>query len=286
MRPGHASSSPAVSVVVPAFNVAPYVAETLASVLAQTFTDFEAIVINDGSTDDTERAIEPFRSRIVYVEQANRGLGGARNAGVAVARGKYVALLDADDVWMPGYLTTLVGMLEKDPQLDVAFPNAVLFGDPYSEGRLFQDDYPALPPITMRRLLRRECFVFVSAVFRRKLIDEVGLFDETLERAEDLDLWLRAAERGARFGSTAEPLVRYRQRKDSLSHDEVSMLHSLIEIYEKTRARLPAAAPEQPDIEAMLSELHIRIDAERAHLTLGGVRRLLRRLASRFRVVA
>ncbi len=274
----HVEGSPTVSVIVPAFNAAAYIAEALTSVFAQTFADYEVIVVNDGSTDATEQAIEPFQSRIVYLSQANRGLAGARNAGIDAARGRYIALLDADDVWMPEYLKTLVGMLESDPKLDIVFPNAVLFGSPDWEGKLFQAYYPATPPITLGRLLRRECFVFVSAVFRRELVEKVGGFDEALTSAEDLDLWLRAAEHGMRFGSTSEPLVRYRKRRESLSRDESSMLRSLIVVYDKACARFPASAPEQVDFEEMLARGRARIDRLHSHGTMHTVRALIHQM--------
>jgi glycosyltransferase involved in cell wall biosynthesis len=249
------SREPTVSIIIPAYNVAPYIGETLCSVLAQTFTDYEAIVVNDGSTDETELAIEPFRSRIVYLKQENRGLSGARNTGIRSARGRYLALLDGDDIWLPDYLAKLIGMLEADLQLDLVFPNAVLFGAPRWEGQLFQNIYPPSAPITFARLLNRECCVFVSVVFKRALVGEVGMFDESLRSAEDFDLWLRLAQRGCRFGFTTEPLVRYRKRPDSLSSDGLAMFRSLIAVYEKSRASLPDQASERSLIEEKLREL-------------------------------
>ncbi|MGH8106872.1 MAG: glycosyltransferase family 2 protein, partial [Arenimonas sp.] len=106
------SNAPAVSIIIPAYNLAPYIAETLDSVFAQTCRDFEIIVINDGSTDDTEERIAPYRNRIVYIRQENRGVMAARNVGLQAARGRYIALLDGDDLWLPNFLEVLVGMLE------------------------------------------------------------------------------------------------------------------------------------------------------------------------------
>src|ERR1035438_221584 len=94
---------PLVSVIIPAYRAAASIAATLESVLAQTFRDYEIIVVNDGSPDSeaVETALEPYRARIVYLRQQNQGPGGARNTGILTARGKYIALLDADDVWYP-----------------------------------------------------------------------------------------------------------------------------------------------------------------------------------------
>src|SRR5258708_8350475 len=92
---------PAVSVVIPSYKTAEYIRECLESVFRQTFTDFEVLVVNDGSPDtpDLERAIAPFRDRIIYIEQPNAGLAGARNTAIRASRGRYVALLDSDDAW-------------------------------------------------------------------------------------------------------------------------------------------------------------------------------------------
>ncbi|MGH9799036.1 MAG: glycosyltransferase family A protein, partial [Blastocatellia bacterium] len=133
------SNAPAVSIIIPAYNLAPYIAETLDSVFAQTCRDFEIIVINDGSTDDTEERIAPYRNRIVYIRQENRGVMAARNVGLQAARGRYIALLDGDDLWLPNFLEVLVGMLEADPDLSVAYPNARYFGWPKHDGKLHHD---------------------------------------------------------------------------------------------------------------------------------------------------
>src|ERR1044071_9453875 len=102
--------SPLVSVIVPAYDVAEFIAEALDSVLAQTFDDYEIIVINDGSPDtkDLERALAPYLSRIVYIKQENRGVSAARNTGIKAARGSLIAFLDADDTWLPNYLEVQV----------------------------------------------------------------------------------------------------------------------------------------------------------------------------------
>jgi glycosyltransferase involved in cell wall biosynthesis len=134
--------SPTVSVIIPAYNVAPYIGETLDSLLAQTFTDYEVLLTNDGSTDGTEQAVLPYQEqfgeRLIYQLQTNRGIAGARNAGLQRARGRYVALLDGDDIWLPQYLETMVGLLEADSSLDLAFPNAWFWGSPNFSGREFQ----------------------------------------------------------------------------------------------------------------------------------------------------
>ncbi|HVQ37505.1 MAG TPA: glycosyltransferase family 2 protein, partial [Pyrinomonadaceae bacterium] len=100
------SSPPKVSIVMPAYNVSTYIGETLDSVFAQTWTDYEVIVVNDGSPDtvELERALGPYRPRIRYIKQNNLGAGAARNEGLRAAQGEFIAFLDADDLWFPNYL--------------------------------------------------------------------------------------------------------------------------------------------------------------------------------------
>jgi glycosyltransferase involved in cell wall biosynthesis len=253
-------SNPTVSIIIPAYNVAPYIGDTLRSVLAQSFTDYEAIVINDGSTDETEAALEPFRARIVYVRQENRGVSAARNAALRVARGRFIALLDGDDIWLPDYLAHMAARLEADPGIDVLYPNAVFFGSPRWEGQLFMQVYPSREPVTFERLLTRECVVFVSAVCKREAIEAVGGYDETLGECEDFDLWLRMAQHGFRFAFTPEPLVRYRRRGGALSSDEVRMPRSLIKVYEKVLAGSHTTPRERELIAPRIAEMQAQLN--------------------------
>lgn len=226
---------PNVSVIIPAYNVAPFIVETLESLFAQTYQDFEAILINDGSTDDTEARIAPFRDRLIYISQPNRGVMAARNAGLKAARGRYIALLDSDDLLLPNFLEVLVAMLESDQTLSVAYPNARYFGWPKHDGKLHQDVFPVAEPVTFDRVLKRECYIFGLLVFRRELLDAVGSYDETLEGqgAEDFELWLRMLQHGYRFQFTREVLALYRWRQDSLSNTGIKILRCVVSVYEK-----------------------------------------------------
>ncbi len=258
------NNTPTVSVIIPAYNVEAYIGETLASLFAQTCQDFEAILINDGSTDGTEAAIEPFRDRLVYIRQENKGVMAARNTGLRAARGRYIALLDSDDLLLPRFLEALVVMLEADPELSAAYPNAYFFGSPNFDGKLHQEVFPVAEPVTFDRVLRRECYVFGLLVFRRRVIDEVGNYDESLQGqgAEDFELWLRMLRNGHRFAFTNEPLAKYRWRHDSLSNTGAGILSCIVSVYEKL-LRDDLTTDQRRWIDSQLPELRAQLSYAR-----------------------
>ncbi|HZJ26323.1 MAG TPA: glycosyltransferase [Acidimicrobiia bacterium] len=213
--------APLVSVIIPAYNMVDFVAETIESALAQTYSAVEIIVVNDGSTDETAAAIAPYRDRIRYVEQENRGLAGARNTGIRVSRGEYLALLDADDLWLPDRLGHCVEHFAAHPHLGMVTTDAYLIeGGETTTKRCYRDrrQYP-FPDAEDHQLavIARRNFLFVSVVFKRELVDRYGSFDEQFRRAEDYELWSRYLVRGERAGYVDEPLGYYRRRADSLS---------------------------------------------------------------------
>jgi glycosyltransferase involved in cell wall biosynthesis len=255
-------NDPTISVVIPAYNVAPFIAETLDSALGQTRRDVEIIVVNDGSTDETGARVAPYRDRIVYREQPNGGVMRARNAGLEAARGRYIAFLDGDDLWEPRFLEVLAGMLDADAELGAAYPNAVFFGSPNFSGRLHQDVFPVAEPVTFDRVMRRECYVFGSLVCRRAALDEAGGFDETLQGqgAEDLEMWLRLLRRGVRFAFSREPLAQYRWRHNSLSNTGVGLLRCVVSVYEKLLASYGLTENQRQWVESQLPEMRAQLD--------------------------
>lgn len=228
-----------ISVLVPAYGTAAYIAETLQSALGQTVSDCEVIVINDGDPDTVplEAAIAPYRDRIVYLSKPNGGLASARNFGLRKARGQYVALLDSDDIWEPDFLEHLLARMESNPQIGLVFPNATFFGSGGLVGKRYYELFPKpdleAGQISLQRLLRREIYIFGSLLLRRESLDRVGSFDEGLRASEDFDMWLRLAKAGVHFSYVDEPLVRYRIRKTSLSADATGLYRSLCQVYRK-----------------------------------------------------
>lgn len=237
---------PLISIVIPAYNVSSYIGEALNSVFAQDFTDYEVIVVNDGSTDVSEldRVLEPYRNRIVYIAQPNRGISAARNAALRVARGELIALLDSDDVWLPGKLTEQLRFM-REGKHDMVYGDAFLFGEmPWSEGTTFMDRSPSNGPVSLLSLLDIQATPVVSTVVVRKdLVAQVGYFDESDRTIpEDYDLWLRLAAAGARIAYQRKPLAKYRYRADSVSASRVKLHDGALRVLGRVRRDMKLTA--------------------------------------------
>jgi hypothetical protein len=228
--------SPLVSVIMPAYKVAPFIAEALSSVFLQSFTDFEVIVINDGSPDtaELEKAIEKYRASIHYLKQENQGAGAARNAGLRIARGRFVAFLDGDDIWLPEFLADQLKLINSNGGYDLVYADAVNFGNPIFAGRNSMKTNPSHGDVTFEKLLCGECNVITSAVVaRRERIIKVGLFDVQFPNSQDFDLWLRLAKDKARITYQQKILVRRRLYAGSLASDSVKSFEGEIGVLEK-----------------------------------------------------
>jgi glycosyltransferase involved in cell wall biosynthesis len=243
--------SPLVSVIVPAYNVAEFIGDGLNSVLAQTFTDCEIIVINDGSpdTEALERALAPYMSRIIYIKTENKGVSAARNTGIRAARGSLVAFLDGDDIWLANYLEVQVQRIQADPTIDVLYPNVLMFGDVSVAGEEFMTTFPSNGPVTFESLLRQECNVSNCSIARRDAIFRAGLYDESLRSVEDFDLWLRVIKSGGRIAYHREVLARYRRRPDSLTADPIWLTRHILKVVEKVRDTMELTPSEKVTVE-------------------------------------
>jgi glycosyltransferase involved in cell wall biosynthesis len=275
-RAGNPSTpAPAVSVIIPAFNVAAFIGETLDSVFNQTFDDYEVIVVNDGSPDTVEltAALAPFASRIIYIEQENAGPSGARNAGIRSARGRFVALLDGDDVWLPSFLEEQIECLNAGSPVDFVYADAVNFGDHPQSGLTSIESYPSTAEVTFESLLRLECIVQTSGVVaRRATLIAAGLFDPRFCFAEDFDLWLRVAHLnpGCMFHNR-RVLVRHRLHRASLSADPTRMYAGRTEVYRKACETFALTAEHQEIIETEIRNCtaHIHLEAGKRRLLAG-----------------
>ena len=241
--------APLVSVIIPAYRAAESIAATLDSVFAQTWQDYEVIVVNDGSPDseEMEKALEPYRERITYLRQENQGPGGARNTGIRLARGAYVALLDSDDVWDPEHLAAQVAVLEADPSIDMVYADARIIGDVPEAGRTVMEFCPSVGEVTFERLVTRECTVHICvSVCRREALLRAGLFDPAFRGTEDIDMWMRIARLGGRIAYQRRVLGCYRRQAGSLSSDRVSMVEGFLAVLAKAE-RDPGLTAAQRD---------------------------------------
>ncbi len=240
---------PLVSVIVPAYNAAEYIADGLESVFRQTYPNFEVVLINDGSedTEALERALQPYRAGIRYLEQSNRGPSAARNTGIRAARGSLVALLDSDDMWTPDFLAMQVDCFRRNLRLDFVWCDSVYFGDSEHSGVTHFKINPPKRPVSLESLISFENIITTTTVVARKeaLLDG-GLFDESMWRSEDYELWLRLARLGAKFDFNDTVLAKHRIRSTSLSADYRAMGRGTAEAYDKLAAALETDHELQP----------------------------------------
>lgn len=253
------ATAPAVSIIIPAYNTAGFIAEALDSVFAQTFKDYEVIVINDGSpdTEELERVLAPYLKRIAYLKlEENRGSSAARNAGLLRARGRYVALLDSDDVWEPEYLAVNVAALEEDSSADVVFPNAQLFGDTPDAGKNYIELFRIEGDITFERLVTQQCHVWGGVTARRATMIDAGMFDESLVSGEDFELWLRILQKGGRIKYHRRVLAHYRKRRGSHTSDPIRLYQNYLKILDKIERTTQLAPADREVVEKRRAWAH------------------------------
>jgi glycosyltransferase involved in cell wall biosynthesis len=241
-----APKNPAVTVVIPAYNAARYIAQALDSVQAQTFSDYEVIVVNDGSIDrdELEQVLHSHALPVIYLSQENSGVAAARNAAIRIARGKFYAQLDADDQWTPDYLEVQLAILSDDPEVVLVYPNAMIIGDEANGTVEFMNVSPSEGEVDFEALVRQKCIVMTCVTARMSAIREAGMFDESLRTCEDFDLWLRVLKNGGRIVYHRRPLALYRRHEGSLSSDRVSMTRNLLSVFEKCAATFDLTATE------------------------------------------
>lgn len=214
------AQAPRVSVVMRCYRQAAFLDEAVGSLVAQTYPDWEVVVVNDGSPDDTSSAVRRLAAahpdlRIRLLEQENQGPVGALNAGVRAARGALVLVLDADDAIHPVFLERAVAALEADPGADIVFTDVVLFG---ADAKVWK-----MGPFTLEALVQRNRLCCTS-LYRRRLWTEAGGYAPTMELGyEDWDFWIGCAERGARAIHLKQPLFFYRMHATGESTNSTAM---------------------------------------------------------------
>lgn len=228
-------SEPRVSVIIPCFNYGHFLKTALESVAAQTLPDWECLVVDDGSTDDTAEVVAGFRARderFRYLHQSNMGMSAARNAGIRASSGDFIQFLDADDLLEKRKLETHVAFLENNPAIDVVYGDARYFPSGEPDKRFLAIDGKGNSPIKklsggkeelLRHLLVDNIFVMSAPVLRSRVIDSCGCFDEKLRAVEDWEFWLRCVNGGVRFsycdGVEALTLIRFHPQSASKNRE-------------------------------------------------------------------
>jgi glycosyltransferase involved in cell wall biosynthesis len=264
MPQSHAAR-PAVSVIIPAFRASRDIPDALASVFAQTFTDFEVVVVDDGSPDgaELEAAVAPFRSRLRYIVQPNRGAGAARNTAIRASTGRLLAFLDADDRWRPDFLARQVAWLKANRLCALVYCDALLSGDTPLAGRRFMAGAPSDGAVTLVSLIQQRCNIILSTVVaRRRAVVAAGLFDETLRRGQDFELWLRLAWRGEAMAYQRDVLAERRVRAAGLSGDVLTTLERALNVLERFGRQRELDAPARTALRIRMMALLGRLEIE------------------------
>jgi len=205
-----------VSVNIPVYNGRDYLAETINSVLSQTFVDFEVIIVDDGSSDNPGEIIKNFKdSRIKYFYQNNQGIGAARNAALKNSHGDFIAFLDQDDLWLPEKLEKQMLLFRRNPGLGLVFCDTKFFNKQGEICRLYSKLKPPRGLI-FRDLLRRNFLSLETVLINRKALDEVGIFKPHMMMVEEYDLFLRITHRFP-ADYVDEPLAAYRIHEKNYS---------------------------------------------------------------------
>lgn len=252
---------PAVSIITPAYMVADLIGETIDSVLAQTFEDFEWVIVNDGSpdTEALERVLEPVLDRIVYVKQENGGAAIARNTAIEHACGKYLAFLDGDDIWVPEYLETQLAKLERD-ELSMVYCDARLIGQSDGFGETFMEQAPSSGEVSVSSLLALTTNVITSGtVVLKEAVDRVGRFENERIQAEDFNLWIRIAHAGYRIGYTTKVLLSYRVSSTGFSGGAENRLVRAIDAFRRVERQLDLSADETVVLEEKIKDFEAEL---------------------------
>jgi len=224
-----------VTIIIPTYNAAPFIERAIDSILAQTYTDYEIFVIDDGSTDNTKTILEQYGNRITYILQSNQGVAIARNYGIMNSRSEYIAFLDSDDQWLPEKLKLQTRILEDNNNIGLVHSNDIRISE---GGKILFIDNPQIKYLSgkiNKYLLLRKASVKTSTVLlRRDCLEKVGLFDPYLSKlgVEDRDLWIRFTKYYNAY-YIEKPHVKYLVRSESMSNQQKKMLEGRYYIVNK-----------------------------------------------------
>jgi glycosyltransferase involved in cell wall biosynthesis len=292
---GRLMAEPTFTVIIPAYNERELVTGAIRSVQRQSRSDWEAIVVDDGSTDGTADVVRPFTEedeRVRLVTKENGGLSAARNTAIAMSRAPLLSFLDSDDLWLPGYLDAMATALDADPEAAVAYTDAWALDTDSGRFRRATAMSSCQPPKVLPRepseimmLLIRQNFIWVSTTIRRSVMEELGGFNEDFRLVEDLELWSRVLKAGHRIVRAPGGVLGIkREREEQMSRQELGNLQTLkrlmaiiaadeempADVREAARARIDDFERER---QAVSGESPVRAAALRNWRRLGRVRR-------------
>lgn len=275
-------SVPSFSVLIAAYQVERFVTDAVTSALAQTYPPNEIVVCDDGSTDGTAHALEPFRDRIVYLRKENGGESSAKNAAARAARSEFVVLLDADDAYLPERLEALGQLAAARPDLDILTTDAFVETGGEVVRRVYADA-SRFEVADQRSEILRGNFIHGHCAIRRETFLAAGGFDESIRFTADWDCWIRLIIGGSRAGLVFEPLAVYRIWEGSLSSARVAYAQGHVQTLEKTAARDDLDPAERGVLDRSLARRRRAAELTAAEASLAArdpaVRRRLLRIA-------
>lgn len=224
--------NPKVSVILPTYNRASYLYSAIKSVLNQTFKDFEIIIVDDASTDNTKQIIDKFDDRRIYYirHKENKGGSAARNTGIKRSKGEFIAFLDDDDLWMPNKLEKQLNFINNNHEISVVYTGAWVIN---KHGKITDIITPSLRGNIFPKLLKKNYIGSCSTVLiKKECINRVGLFDENLSASQDFDLWIRLAKHYY-FDYINEPLFFYRVHEKRITTNPQKRLRAKKLLYTK-----------------------------------------------------
>lgn len=220
-----------ISVIVPVYNQAAYLAQAIQSVCEQTFTNWELIVVDDGSTDDTREVLAKFRdSRVSVIRQANKGVSAARNTGIFLSSAPLVSFLDADDLLMPDMMTVPLRYLKDHPETGLVAGRRQKVD---SSGRIYEEKATTPTCLGFPELLLGNDIPIGAVLVRREWLERVGGFDESMHTCEDWDLWLRLVLAGCQIARVEQVLVSYRIHPEQVTGNAAKMRTGTLRLWEK-----------------------------------------------------
>ena len=243
--------TPVVSVIIPTYNRAHYLGTAIESVFNQTFQEFELIVVDDGSIDETRTLLDAIDDkRLIRLFREHKGISAAMNSGILVARGDYVARLDSDDVWMPEMLEMGAGILNSRPEVGLVYGKAQQMDRNENLQPNIRGNLPRFQRETLKSMLYGDFTCNIAILVRRECFDRVGLYDESMRTSEDWDMWLRVA-RHYEFAFVDQILARFRVHEGNTTHRTLAAFADYLEGRPRVLDKLFSRPDLPPAVQAM-----------------------------------